>query len=206
MEIMPRAKAAAKEALAREPELPEGLTAMGSIQAVYDWDWAAAEQSFKRAIKANPNYAIAYHWYAIHCLTPTRRFAEARAAIERAWELEPLSLVILTTWGLVLYFEGEYDTESRSIRTRSNWIRISVLRTTSSDTRIFKRRCSRKQSRRSSERSSSQTIRRSHWPSWDTPTRLREIMLKPSSSPVSWTLSRRRDTCRRRCLPGFIWD
>ncbi len=108
-EIMPRAKTAAKEALAREPELPEALTAMGSIQALYDWDWAAAEQSFKRAIKANPNYAIAHHWYAIHCLTPTRRFAEAHAAIQRASELEPLSLVILTTWGLVLYFEGEND-------------------------------------------------------------------------------------------------
>ena len=37
------------------------------------------------------------------------RFAEARAAIQRAWEVDPLSLTTITTAGLVSYFERDYD-------------------------------------------------------------------------------------------------
>lgn len=31
--------------------------------SAYDWDWAAAEKEYKRAIKLNKNYATAHHWY-----------------------------------------------------------------------------------------------------------------------------------------------
>src|SRR5690348_18140028 len=35
----------------------------------YDWDWAAAEAEFKRAIELNPNYPTAHHGYAVLLLT-----------------------------------------------------------------------------------------------------------------------------------------
>src|SRR5207237_10534079 len=94
MEVMPQAKRAAEEALAGEPGMPEALTALASIQAIHDWDWAAAERNFKRAIQANPNYVVAHQWYAINCLAPAGRLAEARAVIHRALQLDPLSLTI----------------------------------------------------------------------------------------------------------------
>jgi hypothetical protein len=32
----------------------------------YDWDFAAAEQEFQRAIELNPSYATAHQWHAIN--------------------------------------------------------------------------------------------------------------------------------------------
>ena len=108
-EVMPAARQSAERALARRHEMPEALNALATIYAVYDWDWASAERNFKRAIDANPNYAAAYQWYAINCLVPCGRFTEARAAIQRALELEPLSLTVLATSGLVSYYQHEYE-------------------------------------------------------------------------------------------------
>ena len=108
-EVMPAARQSAERALARRHEMPEALNALATIYAVYDWDWASAERNFKRAIGANPNYAAAYQWYAINCLVPCGRFTEARAAIQRALELEPLSLTVLATSGLVSYYQHEYE-------------------------------------------------------------------------------------------------
>ncbi len=108
-DVMPAARESAERALALRPEMPEALTALAATHAVYDWDWSGAERNFKRAIKANPNYAAAHQWYAINCLVPCGRFAEARSAIQKASELEPLSLTVLATSGLVSYCQREYD-------------------------------------------------------------------------------------------------
>jgi serine/threonine protein kinase/Flp pilus assembly protein TadD len=115
-DVMPRAKESAEEALKQEPAMPEALTALATIHAVYNWNWAAAERMFKQAIQSNPNYAGAHQWYAIHCLAPAGRFPEARAAIRHARELDPLSLAIITTSALELYFEREYDAAIQEYR------------------------------------------------------------------------------------------
>jgi len=108
-EVMPAARESAEKALSRSYEMPAALNALAATHAVYDWDWSSAERNFKRAINANPNYAAAHQWYAINCLVPCGRFVEARAAIQKASELEPLSLAVLATSGLVLYCQREYD-------------------------------------------------------------------------------------------------
>ena len=74
----------------------------------YDWDWEGAEKSFRRAIELNPSYPTAYHWYA-YCLTATRKHEEAIAAITRAHELDPLSLIISTDVAEVRYYARQYD-------------------------------------------------------------------------------------------------
>jgi eukaryotic-like serine/threonine-protein kinase len=108
-DAMPAARESAEKALARNHEMPEALNALAATQAVYDWDWSSAERNFKRAINANPNYAAAHQWYAINCLVPCGRFAEGRAAIQKASELEPLSLAVLATSGLVSSCQRDYD-------------------------------------------------------------------------------------------------
>jgi tetratricopeptide (TPR) repeat protein len=50
----------------------------------------------------NPNYATAHHWYAIF-LGGMTRFDEAMAQIKLAQELDPLSLIINTGAGRLLY-------------------------------------------------------------------------------------------------------
>jgi tetratricopeptide (TPR) repeat protein len=108
-DVMPAARESAEKALARNHEMPEALNALAATQAVYDWDWSSAERNFKRAINANPNYAAAHQWYAINCLVPCGRFAEGRVAIQKASELEPLSLAVLATSGLVSSCQRDYD-------------------------------------------------------------------------------------------------
>lgn len=107
-EAYPKAAAAVKQALVLDPRLPDALTSQGLIYFQYEWNWSAAEETFKQAIHINPNYAPAHHFYADY-LKAMARFDEALAEIEKARELDPLSLAINTGVGHVLYLSRQYD-------------------------------------------------------------------------------------------------
>ena len=112
-EAMPKAKAAAERALEIDPQLAEGLTSLAFVEMAYDWNWAGAEQKFRRAIALNPSYATAHQWYA-SCLVQMNRFPEALSEIKRAQELDPLSLIINANSGLYLFYSGpEHYEEAR---------------------------------------------------------------------------------------------
>jgi serine/threonine protein kinase/Flp pilus assembly protein TadD len=108
-DLFPLATEVARRALAINPGLAEAYTSLGSIRAIYDWDWTGAETDFEKAISLNPQYSTAYHWHASHCLIPLGRFSQARAQIAIAREKDPLSLPILSTAGLIAYFERNPD-------------------------------------------------------------------------------------------------
>jgi TolB-like protein/Tfp pilus assembly protein PilF len=91
--VLPRAREAAATALRLDDTLPEAHVCLASIAKAYDWDWAAAEAGYRRALSLNPSYGVAHRWHAAH-LAATDRYAEALAAIERAAALDPLSPVI----------------------------------------------------------------------------------------------------------------
>jgi TolB-like protein/Tfp pilus assembly protein PilF len=98
-ECIPLAKAAATRALEIDPELPQAHSALADSLALYDWDWAASERHFKKAIELDPNISYTYVAY-ISYLEPMGRPDEAVVAVERAVELEPLAMInncILTT-------------------------------------------------------------------------------------------------------------
>ncbi len=103
--VIPLVKESARKALAIDPKLAEAQTPLGCAEAVYDWNWESAERHFQRAIESSPRYATAHHWYATSCLLPQARFEDSRRELQLARELEPLSLVIGTTWGLGLLLE-----------------------------------------------------------------------------------------------------
>jgi TolB-like protein/DNA-binding winged helix-turn-helix (wHTH) protein/lipoprotein NlpI len=114
-EWMAKARAAAQRALQLDDNLPEAHTAMGLIVQNYDHDWATAEKEFRRAIELNPNYATAHHWYAEY-LTWRGRFDEAFLEIERARQLDPLSLIIGADRGAMLYYSRQYDRSLEQFR------------------------------------------------------------------------------------------
>ena len=87
----PKAKAAARQALAIDDSLVEAHTALASVHELHDWDLTAAERRYQRAIALNPNYALAHHRYGMF-LGRSRRAAAALAAGQRARELDPLSV------------------------------------------------------------------------------------------------------------------
>jgi TolB-like protein/DNA-binding winged helix-turn-helix (wHTH) protein/Tfp pilus assembly protein PilF len=107
-EFMPKARAAALRAVELDPSLPEAHTALALVVQNYDWDWQTSEKEFRRAIALNPNYATAHHWYAEH-LTWLGRFDEALRESENARQLDPLSLIIATDRGAILYYSRQYD-------------------------------------------------------------------------------------------------
>ncbi len=105
---IPKARAAALRALEIDNDLPEAHVALALILENYDWEWDAAEKEYRRAIELNPNYATAHQWYA-ELLMWRGRFDEAFRESEYARTLDPLSLIIATDHGSILYFSRQYD-------------------------------------------------------------------------------------------------
>lgn len=106
---MPAARAAAENALALEPDMGEALSALASVHAFWDWDWAAASRDFRRAIETSPQYPTAHQWYAMHFLVPRGQFPLAFRHLMRAHELEPLSPTIAVSLGLTHLFARDYE-------------------------------------------------------------------------------------------------
>jgi DNA-binding winged helix-turn-helix (wHTH) protein/TolB-like protein/Tfp pilus assembly protein PilF len=95
------------KALELDPTLAEAYAALGFSQTFHQWNWQAAEESFKKSIELNPNYATAHHWYA-QVLAIQGRHDEAKAEMRRALEINPLSYNFLADLGQIYYFNREY--------------------------------------------------------------------------------------------------
>jgi serine/threonine-protein kinase len=108
-EAMPAARAAAERALALSPLTAGALAALGCVAAMYDRQWAAAEQHFRRAITVDPGTPSARTWFAMHCLIPLGRFDEAGAELRQALAVDPLSAPVSTAIGVASYFAGRYE-------------------------------------------------------------------------------------------------
>jgi TolB-like protein/DNA-binding winged helix-turn-helix (wHTH) protein/Tfp pilus assembly protein PilF len=107
-DVMPKSKAAAMRALQIDANLGEAYAPLAYVETLYDWSWAKSEEDFQRAIALKPNYAEAHLWYAMH-LAARGRHKESIAEVKRAQELDPLSLIVNNTVGLMFYFAGDYD-------------------------------------------------------------------------------------------------
>ena len=104
----PQARAAALKALEIDDDLAEAHTSLALIKMNFDWDWVGAETGLKRAIKLNPNYVAAYHWYS-HYLIIKGRTEESLAISNRALELDPLDLQINSHLSWHYCHTGQYD-------------------------------------------------------------------------------------------------
>jgi TolB-like protein len=92
-EAMPLAKAAALRALELDPNLAEGHVSLGTVKFTYEWDFAGAEEEYKRSISLNPNYATARHFYSV-LLGVLHRPDESIAQIRKGEEIDPLSVPV----------------------------------------------------------------------------------------------------------------
>jgi DNA-binding winged helix-turn-helix (wHTH) protein/TolB-like protein/thioredoxin-like negative regulator of GroEL len=98
---------AAHKALELDPNLAEAHATVGFIKMFHGWSWREAETAFKKSIELNPGYATAHHWYAT-LLAIKGRNDEAKAAMLRALEINPLSHNLLADMGQLHYFAGDY--------------------------------------------------------------------------------------------------
>ena len=108
-DAFPRAREAALKALSLNNTIAPAHTALAMVQLEYEYDWRAAEESYRKALELNPNYSTGYHWYSEY-LAFLGRFDESVKQIERAYDLDPESLVINTARGYPYMRAGRCDT------------------------------------------------------------------------------------------------
>ena len=106
---IPKAKQAVANALVLDSSLPEAHAAHAVLEAVYAWNWASAEQEFRRVFEALPNYPIAHQAYGAMCLVPQGRFDEAIDELEIALHLDPLALWVNAQLGFVHFLNRQYE-------------------------------------------------------------------------------------------------
>lgn len=107
-ECFPKAETAAKKALALDSKLGEAHAVLGDILFSYFWNWGASEAEFRQALRLNPSYAPAHHWYS-ELLSILGRHTEAVSEIQQARQLDPLSLAINQTLAQTLYVARRYE-------------------------------------------------------------------------------------------------
>jgi serine/threonine protein kinase/tetratricopeptide (TPR) repeat protein len=102
----PKSKAAAARALAIDETLAEAHSLLASADDK-DWDWAAAEREFQRALELNPNNARTYVLYSIH-LEFLGKMNEVLKHLRRAVGLDPLNLNGLDNLAEAYIYTGQY--------------------------------------------------------------------------------------------------
>jgi TolB-like protein/Tfp pilus assembly protein PilF len=107
-EALPEAKRYAQEALRLDPDLPEGHLDLAAVDFYFDWNWAGADQEFKRAIALAPASASAHYWYAMY-LGAMGRYKRAMAEAQRTADLDPLSILSHSLMATAAASLGEYD-------------------------------------------------------------------------------------------------
>jgi DNA-binding winged helix-turn-helix (wHTH) protein/tetratricopeptide (TPR) repeat protein len=107
-DAMPRALAAAKRAIALDPQNGEAYAALGSIETTYEWNWASAEHNLTRGIALSPTYSYGEMRYAVF-LDAMNRTGEAITHMRRALQLDPLSFLMNRHMGSTLFFARDYD-------------------------------------------------------------------------------------------------
>lgn len=86
-----RAREAARRALAIAPGLAEAHLALAGVLQAHDWNWAAAEASYRRALELAPGSARAVRYAAIAAKI-LGRLDEALALMQQSLTLDPLSV------------------------------------------------------------------------------------------------------------------
>src|SRR5438093_5701412 len=120
VECKPHAEAAARKALSLDETLSDAVAVLASIKAEYDFDFPDARAEYERAIQLNPNDATARHWFSTDCLATTGDHVSELAEMQRAAELDPLSLVINTNLGNAYLHNNRFDEAIDRKSTRLN--------------------------------------------------------------------------------------
>ena len=108
-DTFPKAKIAATAALRLDPDLAEAYSGLGYVQTYYEWDWEAAERSFRKALSLNDTNPYT-HLFFMNLLCAVGWVDESILEVERAFELDPHSAIIGTARGWSRYYARDFTT------------------------------------------------------------------------------------------------
>ncbi len=132
---LPYAKEAAERALAQDEGLELAHCALGIVYLFLDWDLEAAQKAFKQARGINPNNTTYLYTYSL-LLRTEGRFEEGATLLEKAIELDPVSIIAHTYLAdmYLSYGEGQkaLDTINRAQELHPDneyvrWVKAVVL-------------------------------------------------------------------------------
>jgi DNA-binding winged helix-turn-helix (wHTH) protein/tetratricopeptide (TPR) repeat protein len=103
-----KARGAALRAIELDDQLGHGHAALAHILMMYDHDLAKAESEIELSRRLDPSYSRNWHTLAI-LRAIQNRLPEALEAMRRARELEPMTLLYSSNYGLLLYSQRRYD-------------------------------------------------------------------------------------------------
>jgi TolB-like protein/Tfp pilus assembly protein PilF len=107
-QAIPKAEEAAEKALALDNSLADAHVSLAYIRLAYDWKRREAEQQFREALQLNPGYATGHEWYALY-LVATDQMDKAVVEIQKAQELDPLSIIMNMAAAQVFLYAGQND-------------------------------------------------------------------------------------------------
>ena len=106
-ETLPKARDAAEQALALDPDLPEPYAVLGYL-AASELRFASARAMFKRALAIAPSYATGYQWSG-ETLWDEGDLESALAMVRKAAALDPKSSIVNSVLANVLFSNGRVD-------------------------------------------------------------------------------------------------
>lgn len=111
----PRARTAIERALELGADESESQGELAQMRWQFDFDWAAADQGYQRALDLAPRNARLWYWQGT-MLAVSGCFDAALAALARSEELDPLSPIVPANRGWVHYFARRYPEAVAALR------------------------------------------------------------------------------------------
>jgi tetratricopeptide (TPR) repeat protein len=108
LEMYALARRYADKALEIDGSLSQPYAVIAGVEEFLNFDWPVAEKYYRKAIELNSNNATAHQWYA-ELLSHRGRNEEALSEIDRALEIDPLSLVAGEAKAVTLLRLKKYD-------------------------------------------------------------------------------------------------
>jgi tetratricopeptide (TPR) repeat protein len=101
-------RSAILKALNLDDSLAEAHTSLAHAQEMEDWDFAAAEKEYRRAVELNPSYALAHQWLG-NDLAIRGRSEEALEESRKAMTLDPLSALYHASYAHRIAYARRFD-------------------------------------------------------------------------------------------------
>jgi serine/threonine protein kinase/tetratricopeptide (TPR) repeat protein len=108
------ARRAAQAALAIDDNA-EAQLALGHVAFMFDWNWTAAEASFRRSLDLNPSLSEARNRFS-KFLAAAGRTQEALEQARLGLQIDPLSLEMHEALAMALYYDRNYTEALRTLQ------------------------------------------------------------------------------------------
>lgn len=105
---IPLGKEEARKAIELDPMLADGHAAMGLAKENYDWDWAGAEEDFKKAVGLNPHSSLILDNYATLFL-PQGQSKKAADILIEALKFDPRSAALHSDLSWAYLVSGQFE-------------------------------------------------------------------------------------------------